>query len=155
MLLAARSGDTGRGSMPAARSRMVLARRPRTDVSCAGGATARSRHVRMPAASSRATADLPSPNSTETDCGASQSAASAMPMVKNPSGLSRSDAILASDLVPLKPMDTVMPISLRMVFCIRTSASAGLQPCSFCVPVISRKASSIEMGCTSGVSASM
>ena len=52
------------------------------------------------------------------------------------------DAIFASDLVLLKPMDTVMPISLRMAS-IRTSASAGLQPCSFCVPVIS-SVSSIE-----------
>ena len=155
MLFASRSGDTGRGSIPAARSRIVGALLPRRPASCPSGAATRSPHVSMPDAFSRATAALPRPNSTDTGCGASQAAALSISTAKKPLGLSRSDAIFASDLVPLSPIETVMPISSRIPRCRRTSASAGGQPCRDSVPARSRKASSIDSGWTSGVSASM
>ena len=155
MLFASRSGDTGRGSIPAARLRIVGALLPRRPASCPSGAATRSPHVSMPDALSRATAALPRPNSTDTDCGASQAAALSISTAKKPSGLSRSDAIFASDLVPLSPIETEMPISSRIPCCRRTRASAGGQPCRDSVPARSRKASSIDSGWTSGVSASM
>ena len=111
-----RSLTTGRGSVPLARFITVIVWLPSAAESAFGSPSTRSWQVKTPIAFNRAIADLPTPYKTETGCGASHAAASRVPMTKNPSGLSRSDAILASDLVPLSPTETEMPMS-RLISC--------------------------------------
>ena len=82
-------------------------------------------------------------------------AASAAPITEKPRGLSRSEAILARNLLGARPTDTVMPTSRSTSPAKRASTRAGAMPCSALGAGRSRKASSIDIGSTSGVSASM
>ena len=66
-----------------------------------------------------------------------------------------SEAILARNLLADRPIDTVMPRSRSTWLAKRASTLAALMPCSRSVPVKSRKASSIDSGSTSGVSANI
>ena len=66
-----------------------------------------------------------------------------------------SEAILARNLLCDSPTDTVTPISVSTVLAKRASTTAGGARCSAAVPPRSRKASSIDRGCTSGVSRSI
>ena len=84
-----------------------------------------------------------------------EAGASAGPITAKPRGLSRSEAILARNLLPDRPTETVMPISRSI-----SPGEAGQRPgraapCSRSVPDRSRKASSIDSGSTSGVSSSI
>ena len=62
---------------------------------------------------------------------------------------------MARNLLADSPIDTVMPRSRSTWPAKRASTRAALMPCSRSVPVKSRKASSIDSGSTSGVSANM
>ena len=152
---ASRSATTGLGSMPFAKFITIVVRLPRIVESPFKSPFTRSPQVKTPILFSRMTADLPIPYKTDIGCEASHASASAEPMTKKPSGLSRSDAIFARDLVLLRPIETEIPMSRLISCCRRCNASAGVARCSFCVPARSRKASSIESGCTSGVSESI
>ncbi len=90
-----------------------------------------------------------------TGFGARKAAASAWPSTAKPRGLSMSEAILARNLLADRPIDTVMPWSRSTRAAKRASTRAALMPCSRCVPVRSRKASSIDSGSTSGVSSNI
>ena len=68
----------------------------------------------------------------------------------SPSGLSRSEATLATDFVAATPQDTVRPVSRRTAARSQRAITAGSVPASTrCVT--SRNASSSESGSTSGV----
>ena len=128
---ASRSATTGLGSMPFAKFITIMVWLPRTVEILSTFPFARSAQVKTPILFSRITADLPIPYKTDIGCEASHASASAEPMTKKPSGLSRSDAIFAKDLVLLKPIETVIPISRLISCCRRCNASAGLARCSF------------------------
>ena len=99
---------------------------------------------------------LPTPQMNVTGCGARKARASARPSTAKPRGLSRSEAILARNLLEESPIDTVMPIS---VFDAAGKSRQRILPascaCRRSVPDRSRNASSIDSGSTSGVSASI
>ena len=62
---------------------------------------------------------------------------------------------MARNLFTDSPTETVMPIFASTSRANFASTLAGIMPCTRCVPDRSRKASSIESGSTSGVSACM
>ncbi len=62
---------------------------------------------------------------------------------------------MARNLLQLRPIETVSDSSRSISAASRASVTAGAPWCSFSVPVRSRKASSIDSGSTSGVSARM
>ena len=111
--------------------------------------------LRNPSLARRACATLPTPKISDTDLGARNAAASLAPRIVKPRGLSRSDAILARNLLAASPIDTVMPSSRSTCSEKRASDLAGGMPCSRSVPERSMKASSIDTGSTSGVSSRM
>ena len=76
-------------------------------------------------------------------------------MMEKPRGFSRSEAILARNLLRERPTETLIPTSSSTSFAKRARARAGLARCSRCVPERSRKASSMDTGSTRGVSACM
>jgi hypothetical protein len=80
--------------------------------------------------------------------------ASAAPITEKPRGLSRSEAILARNLLAARPTETVMPTSRSISACSRASTRAGGPPCSRSEPDRSSQASSSDSGWTRGVSAS-
>ncbi len=69
---------------------------------------------------------------------------------RKPSGLQRSEAIFATDLVVASPIDTGSRVSARIARRIRSAVARG-GPWSRSVPVRSRYASSIETASTAGV----
>ncbi|MGY4469219.1 hypothetical protein ACVWWK_004928 [Bradyrhizobium sp. LB9.1b] len=62
---------------------------------------------------------------------------------------------MARNLLQERPTETLMPMSRSMLRANCASTFAGIMPCTRSVPERSRKASSIESGSTSGVSACM
>ena len=106
----------------------------------------------MPSAASRACVVLPTPQIRPTGFEARKVVASASPITEKPRGFSRSEAILARNLLKERPIETVMPISVSMRLCRRASAKAGGPWCRRSVPAMSMNASSIDNGSTSGVS---
>ena len=68
---------------------------------------------------------LPTPQMKVTGFGARKAAASAAPSTEKPRGLSRSEAILARNLLCDRPIDTVMPISASTRLANRASVFAG------------------------------
>ena len=76
-------------------------------------------------------------------------------MTAKPLGLSRSDAILARNLLYESPTETLSPNSASTRRENRIRVMAGLAWCRRSVPLRSRKASSIETGSTMGVSSNM
>ena len=62
---------------------------------------------------------------------------------------------MARNLLAESPIDTVIPISFSTLREKRASDFAGLMPCTRAVPARSMKASSIEIGSTSGVRSSI
>ena len=67
----------------------------------------------------------------------------------SPSGLSRSEATLAMNLLAARPAEAVRPVS-RLIRALIARAASGGGPHSVEVPVRSMKASSTETGSTSG-----
>ena len=95
------------------------------------------------------------PRSCRTGLSRRKSTVSAAPITEKPCGLSRSEAILARNLLCESPMEPVMPSSSRIRRTSRASITAGGAPCSRAVPVRSRKASSSDSGSTAGVRSSI
>ncbi len=95
---------------------------------------------------------LPTPQMRPTGFDARKLTASASPITEKPRGFSKSEAILARNLLKERPIDTVMPISFSMRLWSLASARAGGPWCSRSVPAMSMKASSIDSGSTRGVS---
>ena len=92
----------------------------------------------------------PTPHSRPIGSGARNATSSPAGTTTSPSGLRRSEAILATSLVPATPTEAVSPTSARTSSLIRR-AMAGPSPNSAAEPVTSRNASSIEIGSTCGV----
>ena len=92
----------------------------------------------------------PTPHSSEIASGARKARSSPGGTTVSPSGFSRSDAILAIDLVVPAPQEMVSPVSLRTRCLIQDATSRGVWPDSTrCV--MSMNASSSESGSTSGL----
>ena len=106
----------------------------------------------MPWAASRRASVGPMPGSRRTGSGASSDAASLAPITAKPRGLSRPAAIFASSRLAARPIDTVTPTVASTSRAKRASTMAGGAPCSASVPARSSTASSIDSGCSSGVS---
>ena len=106
--------------------------------------------VRMPSRSSAASVARPTPQMIETGWRARKASVSARPIRLRPRGLSRSEAILARNLLCERPTEAVMPSSRSMRAWRRARRIAGGARCSRSVPVRSRKASSSESGSTGG-----
>ncbi len=106
--------------------------------------------VRMPRSCNRFSVTLPTPQIFETGNGASISTLFASVMTVSPSGLFKSDASLAKNLLGATPTEAVSPvwawISALMLFAIVRAS-----PNFLVAPVTSRNASSTETGCTNGV----
>ncbi len=94
----------------------------------------------------------PIPGSRRTGSPATTAAAS-LPSTQKPRGLSRPAAILAASRLRARPTETVMPRSRSTARANPVRTAAGGDPCSVAVPRRSSTASSIDSGCTSGVSA--
>ena len=89
----------------------------------------------------------PTPHSREIGSGARNAASSPGGTTTSPSGLRRSEAILATSLVVATPTEAVSPtssVTARLI----APAIASPSPNRACDPVTSRKASSIEIGWT-------
>jgi hypothetical protein len=106
----------------------------------------------MPWDASRRASAGPMPGSRRTGSGANHAAASAAPITAKPRGLSRPAAIFASSRFGASPTDTVSPRAASTARAKRASTIAGGAPCSASVPVRSSTASSIDKGCSNGVS---
>ena len=106
--------------------------------------------MRTPYSASDAPVRSPTPHSREIGSGARKAASSPGGTTTSPSGLRRSEAILATSLVVATPTEAVSPTSSRTRSLIER-AMAGPSPNSSNEPVTSRNASSMEMGSTSGV----
>ena len=91
----------------------------------------------------------PTPHSSEIASGARNAASSPGGTIVSPSGLSRSDAILAIDFVVPAPQEIVSPVSSRTRSLIQRPTSAGVAPDSTRCEM-SMNASSSESGSTSG-----
>ncbi len=94
----------------------------------------------------------PTPGRMPTGLGARKACASAPPITEKPRGLSRSEAILARNLLADSPMDTVRPVSVSIRACSLASVTAGGALCSRSVPARSIQASSKDRFWISGVS---
>ena len=79
----------------------------------------------MPSRASFVSKALPTPQINDTGLPARKSMVSARPITEKPRGLSRSEAILARNLLWLRPTETVMPISFSMRLTRRAMLSAG------------------------------
>ena len=108
--------------------------------------------VFRPAASRDFTMAGPTPGSRPTGRGARKLCASAAPITEKPRGLSRSEAILARNLLGARPMETVSPVCASMRAWALARVTAGGAPCRRSVPDRSIQASSSDRGWTSGVS---
>ena len=111
--------------------------------------------VRMPAASNAAWVAAPTPHKMRKGLGRRKSAVSASPMIENPRGLSRSDAILARNLLCDSPIDPVTPTCTSICCTNCASITAGGAPCRRAVPVRSKNASSSDRGSMAGVNVSI
>ena len=141
---------TGSASTPRARDTSDAPCLPKRRMRRSGGSAARSPIV-FTRYSARATAVFsPTPHSRPIGSGARNASSSPGGTTTRPSGLRRSDAILATSFVRATPTDAVRPTSSRTSSLIRR-AIAGPSPNSAAEPVTSRNASSIEIGSTSGV----
>ena len=94
----------------------------------------------------------PTPGSSRTLSGASRDAASSASITVKPRGLPRPAAIFAISRFAARPIETVMPTCCSTALAKRASTTAGAAPCRASVPARSSTASSIDSGCTSGVS---
>ncbi len=92
----------------------------------------------------------PTPHSRAIGSGARNASSSPSGTTTSPSGLRRSEAILATSFVLATPTEAVSPTSARTSSLIRR-AIVGPSPNSAIDPVTSRNASSIEIGSTAGV----
>src|SRR5262249_53926677 len=104
--------------------------------------------VRRPSRARRCCAILPTPKISVTGFGARKAAASSPPRTAKPRGLSRSEAILARNLLQESPIDTVMPSEVSTSLAKPASALAGDILCRRAVPDRSMNASSIDTGST-------
>ena len=111
--------------------------------------------VRIPAASSAPCVAVPTPQMIRTGLGVRKACVSACPITENPRGLSRSDAILAKNLLWLSPTDPDSPSSTSIRRIMRAISTAGGAPCSRAVPVRSMNASSSDRGSIAGVNSSI
>ena len=155
MLLVSRAGSTRRLSSPRARAARPGPSSPKRFAASRASSEASWPSRVNPAASSRRASAGPTPGRIVTGCGASQAAASAAPTTAKPRGLSRSAASLPSSRLGARPIETVTPTCVSTARAKRASTAAGGARCSASVPVRSSTASSIDSGCTSGVSASI
>ena len=92
---------------------------------------------------------LPTPHNRSIGSGARNSGSRPGSTTTSPSGLSRSEATFAMNLLAARPAEAVRPVSRLMRALIARTASYG-GPHSVSVPVRSMKASSTETGSTSG-----
>ncbi len=92
----------------------------------------------------------PTPQRRPTGSGARKSASVPAATTTSPSGLRRSDATFATNLLAATPTDAVSRSDAAMRALI-ARATAGPSPWSPSVPVTSRNASSMETGSSSGV----
>ncbi len=105
--------------------------------------------VAMPSAARSFAVALPTPHSRVIGSGARNSASPPSSTTTRPSGLRRSEATLAMNLLAASPAEAVSPVSPRMRRLISRTAS-GAGPNSDAVPVRSTNASSTETGSTRG-----
>ena len=138
-----------RGSIPRASSWNHSPREPKRSISHGSGRWASSPTVSTPASRRRAAVFGPTPHSSEIASGARNAASSPGGTIVSPSGLSRSDAILAIDFVVPAPQEIVSPVSSRTRSLIQRPTSAGVAPDSTRCEM-SMNASSSESGSTSG-----
>ena len=111
--------------------------------------------VRMPSRWRAVRVAWPTPQMIETGCAERKASVSERPISLSPRGLSRSEAILARNLLWERPTEAVMPSSASIRDCRRARRTTGGAWCRRSVPVRSRKASSRERGSTAGVSSSI
>ena len=123
--LRAWSGLTGRASTPRARCQSRSPSEPKRRIRALRSRARRSAMLRMPSDCSAARAAWPTPQISETGWRARKSRVSARPMMAKPRGLSRSEAILARNLLCERPTETVMPSSASMRDCRRARRTAG------------------------------
>ena len=113
-------------------------------ISSISSARCRSAMVRKPRCESRSWVAGPTPKMKPTGLSASMMRASSWSSAAKPRGLSRSEAILARNLLQDRPTETVMPISRSTLWAKRASTFAGIMPWTRSVPERSRNASSID-----------
>ena len=104
----------------------------------------------MPSASTFGTVRAPSPASLRIGSGSSRAPISSGFTITRPSGLRRSEAILATSLFGATPTDAVSPARSRMRRLI-SRAMCSASPRAPVLAVTSRNASSSDRPCTSGV----
>ena len=106
--------------------------------------------VWMPAFNNRSSMRGPMPHRRRTGSGARNAASVPGGTTTRPSGLRRSEAILATSLFAARPTEAVSEVAARRrSFRARAMASPG--PRARRLPVTSRKASSIDRGSTRSV----
>ena len=117
-----------------------------------GARPARSPIVRTPySAQRRRRSARRRPTAAQIGSGARNAASSPGGTTTSPSGLRRSEAILATSLVVATPTEAVSPTSSRTAVLDRARDRRARRRTASNEPVTSRNASSIEMGSTSGV----
>ena len=144
------SDITGRSSMPEARSRMRCESRPKMGQSSESGAVRSCAKVVRPAASTRSPSLRPRPGRRRTLSGSSVARMLEASTTVSPSGLLRSEPILATSLLGATPTEAVSRVSSR-IFCLMPRAMLTASPLSARLAVTSRKASSSERPSTTGV----
>ncbi len=93
---------------------------------------------------------LPMPYSLPIGSGSSSAVTSPSRTITSPSGLRRSEAIFATSLFGATPTEAVTPVRATIFFLIATAIAAA-SPSAAWLSVTSRKASSSDKPCTSGV----
>ena len=125
-------------------------------ISSISSARCRSAMVRKPARRSFSWVAGPTPKMKPTGLSASIARASASSITAKPRGLSRSEAILARNLLAARPdRDGDADLALDLAPAAGPASPPASAPCSRSVPARSSQASSSESVCTSGVSARM
>ena len=128
--LVSRSVCTGSRSSPTARSRTAAARTPKVRTNQSMGCSANWPMVSTPPALSLCAVLGPMPHSLPTASGAKNRASSPGGTTTRPSGLSRSEAILATDLLVATPTDTARPVSSTTRRFKLKAIPSGHRPCS-------------------------
>lgn len=147
---ASRSGTTARSSRPWARCQTWRPASPKCSTRSRSGRAASWPTVRMPRACSRFSPRAPTPQTRPTGSGARNSATRSAGRMTQPSGLPRSPASLARNLLGATPTEATRPVSAR-TRALMARAISGAGPNSPSQPRTSRNASSRLSGSTSGV----
>ena len=155
MLLASPRDFTARLSIPRDRRQSFWPIVPWRFISSPSSIVCNCAMVRSPSRSRRWRVASPTPQMAEIGRCARNASVSARPITENPRGLLRSEAILARNLLWESPMETLTRSCASISFDRRARIRAGGALCRRCVPERSRKASSIDSGSTSGVTARM